>query len=129
MLPLDGLVVGLWITAIALMLWLAWEPWRQTRRQLSVDLSDDAVGRAVSPFHIFVLPALVAGGPFFAQVVRHDGVNVWRHPHLLFPMAAVQLAVLVALQAYLRARVLAQVRKHREARAQAAATLNAGRRS
>jgi hypothetical protein len=129
MLPMDWLAVALWIAAIVGMLALAWEPWRRTRRQPSIDLSDDAVGRAVSPLYIFVLPAAVAVGPFFAQIVRHDGVNVWRQPHLLLPHALVGLAVFVAFQAYLRGRILAVVRKQREAKAQALAALNAGRRS
>jgi hypothetical protein len=111
------------------MLAFAWAPWRQTRRQMSIDLSDDAIGRAVSPFYIFILPAVAAVGPFFAQIVRHDGVNVWRQPHVLLPQAAVALAVLVAFQAYLRGRILAAVRRHREAKAQAVATLSGGRRS
>ncbi len=129
MTAMDWLAVGLWIAAIVAMLALAWEPWRQTRRQMSVDLSDDAVGRAVSPFYIFVLPALAAAGPFFAQIVRHDGVSVWRQPHLLLPQAAVELAVFVAFQAYLRGRILAAARKHLEAKAQALATLSGARRS
>lgn len=130
MLPMDWLVVALWGAAVAAMLWLAWEPWRQTRRQMAIDLSDDAIGRSVSPFYIFILPAVVAVGPFFAQIVGHPGRhNVWRTPHLLLPGAVIQLALLVALQAYLRSRILAAVRKHREARAASLETLSAGRRS
>ena len=129
MLPMDWLAVGIWIAAMGAMLALAWEPWRQTRRQASIDLSDDAVGRAVSPLYIFVLPAAVAIGPFLAQIVRHGHVNVWRQPHMLLPHALVGLAVLIAFQAYLRGRILAVVRRQREAKAQALATFNAGRRS
>ena len=129
MLPMDELAIGLWAAAIVAMLGLAWEPWRQTRRQTSIDLSDDAVGRAVSPFYIFVLPTVAAIGPFLAQIVRRDGVSVWRQPHVLLPQAAVALAVFVAVQAYLRGRILTAVRKHHEAKALALATLSAGRRS
>lgn len=126
MLPMDFVTIGLWIVAIAIMLWLAWEPWRQTRSMLSVDLSDGMAGRPVSPLHVFLLPLMVAVGPFFAQNVGHPGPNVWRTPHVLLPTAAVELAVLVVGQFFLRRNILAVVRKRRTARAATLDSLSGG---
>jgi heme exporter protein D len=126
----DRLAIGLWIAAIVVMLWLAWEPWRQTRRQTSVDLSDDAIGRPVSPLYVFTLPAVTAAAPFVALAITQPGPeNVWRHPHLLLPLGAIELVFLVVFQAYFRRQILTAVRKHREARDAAAQSLNAGRKS
>ncbi|WP_372782688.1 hypothetical protein [Phenylobacterium sp.] len=113
--PADWLVVGLWLVAIAFMVIMAWEPWREARGHGSVDLSDGLIGRPVSPGYVFVLPALVAVAPFVAQFVPHAGdENPWRHPHMLSPMGPLALILIVALQAYICRRVLRAVRLHRE---------------
>jgi hypothetical protein len=129
MTPGDKLAVGLWIAGIVAMLVLAWEPWRQGRRQGAIDLSDGAIGRAISPFYVFMLPLLVAVAPFVAQFVPRPGENIWRHPHLLMPMGAIELALLVVFQAYFRSQVLTALRRRREARAETEALLSAERRS
>jgi hypothetical protein len=127
----DWLVVGLWLAAIAFMVVMAWEPWRETRRQQSIDLSDEFVGRAVTPRYVFILPAFVAIAPFVAQLVPPTGtVNLWRHPHLLSPAGPLALIVLVAIQAVLCRSVLRAVRRQREAHERTRQTLlSAGRKS
>jgi hypothetical protein len=127
----DWLVVGLWLTAIAFMVIMAWEPWRETSRLHSIDLSDEFVGRAVTPRYVFILPAFVAIAPLVAQLVSRPGtVNLWRHPHLLSPAGPVALIVIVAIQAILCRSVLRAARRQREAHEHTRQTLlSAGRKS
>jgi hypothetical protein len=115
----DWIIVGLWLTAIAFMVIMAWEPWRETRRQSSVDLSDEFVGRPVSPHYVFVLPALVAVAPVVARFVPRQGAaDLWRQPHLFAPGGPLALVVIVAIQAFLCRSVLHAVRRQREAQAE-----------
>jgi hypothetical protein len=112
MAPADGLVAGAWFAAVGLMLVLAWEPWRATRGLGPIDLSDEPVGRVVSPGYVFVLPLLVAAAPLVARFMPGEvPLAVWREPHVLLPGIAVVLAVIVAFEAYLCRRVLAAARR------------------
>lgn len=125
--PADWLVIVLWLAAIAFMVIMAWEPWRETRGHGAVDLSDDLVGRAVSPGYVFILPLLVAAAPFLAGVVPHGvGADAWRHPHRFAPMGPLALILIVAFQAYLCTRVLRSARLRRGALAEKRETFAKG---
>jgi hypothetical protein len=99
----DAPAVVVWLVAIALMIWIGWRPWRETRNQLAVDIPGE---RPQTPVAVFVPPLIALVGPFFAQIVRHGGVNVWRHPHLLMPFGLIQLGALVVIQVMLRKQFL-----------------------
>jgi len=132
----DWLMIACWLATVIVLIAIAWEPWRQTRNMTAVDLSDEIEGRAVSPFQIFLLPAVFGLAPFVAQLVPHHRsdepaiVSPWRHPHLFWPLGLVFLGGGVVLQVLMRVYFLRAARRRRKARATLLeAFANAGRRS
>jgi hypothetical protein len=98
----DLLIVAIWLATIALMVWLAWEPWRRTRRMIGLEVPGDESGRVRGPMFVFAPAVVLAAAPFAAQLARRPGVNVWLHPHLLMPIGLFVLAGFVGVQLTLR---------------------------
>ncbi len=106
----DLVVVGVWLAEIALLIGIAWKPYRLSRNRLSVDM-EGGNGQAVSPLYIFLPPLVLAAGPFVAQLAKHDGVNVWLHPALMMPLLAIHLTGFLVFQLILRTAFLRAARK------------------
>jgi hypothetical protein len=106
----DLIVVGVWLAEIALLIGLAWTPYRLTRNRLSVDM-EGVNGQAASPLYVFLPPVVLAVGPFVAQIVKHDGVNVWLHPALSMRGTAFMLVGFLVIQLVLRTAFLRAARR------------------
>jgi hypothetical protein len=104
-------VAGEWAAALALMLVLAWEPWRRLRRLGLETASPGAAGRVTSPGFVFVLPLLLAAAPVAVAVILHLGLtDEGRELHLLAPGVAFALGAAVAVQALLCRRAMRRPR-------------------
>lgn len=111
-LGLDWLMIGVWVATILLLVWLAWEPWLQTRRMVGIELPGDS--RVRSPLFVFAPAVGLALIPFLAQLAPRPGVNAWLHPHLLMPVGWFFLAGFVVLQVGLRRAFLRVAQRRRE---------------
>ncbi len=100
MTPLDGLLIGAWVVAIVASLAIIWTPWRLTRGDLAIDLSDQLTGRPISPLHAFAVPAVLLIAPIVVAVA--GGGDVRGRPHLLAPLGLLFLAIMVGVQLLLR---------------------------
>ncbi len=127
MTPMDWLLIADWVVTILITLGLAVTPWRLTRRATAIDLSDSMIGRAVSPMHVFAIPAVALAAPLVAQWGGGRAHSGWAHPHALLPGAPIALVALVIAQLSLRAAILKAVAQRRAAQAQLQAVLASGR--
>ena len=131
--PDDLLVIGAWIGTIGATFAMAWTPWRLTAGLHAVDLGDTAIGRAVSPLHVFVAPMLLLVAPLFVALAEARGLDGLTHPHVLARAALAALAAMAAVlaaQFVLRRSLLKVAAERRAAEAQARTVLaSAGRRS
>ena len=127
MTPFGAVMTGLWLVAIVTSLAIIWTPWRLTRSQLSIDLSDQITGRPVSPLHAFAVPAVLLAGPV-VMALAGRGADMWSRPRLLVPMELFLLAAAVLVQWLLRREILKAWRQQQAGRVRAQAVFAAGRR-
>ena len=127
MTPRDDLLIGLWALSILVSVAIIWTPWRLTRGDTSIDLSDQLTGRAISPLHAFAAPVLLLVGPIVFLTVGGRGTDVLWRLHSLFPTALVPIIAVLAVQLLLRHEILKVWGQKQAERARAQAVFESGR--
>jgi hypothetical protein len=123
----DELLIGLWALSIVASVAIIWTPWRLTRGDTSIDLSDQLTGRPISPLHAFAAPAVLLVGPIIFVVAGRRETDVLWRLHALFPTAFIPVVVIPAVQLLLRREILKVVGEKQAERARAQAVFARGR--
>lgn len=126
MTSLDALLIALWALSIVASLAIIWTPWRLTRGNVSIDLSDQITGRPISPLHAFALPAVLLAAPLVLVAAGVRTASGWARPQVAYPLVLLLLAGAPAIQLLLRREVLKALTQRQAEHARVQAVLASG---